>query len=61
MRRNVPFEYLPGDAVTIVPIKEPATVVACCVSVDGHEYEVAYWYEGERRCEWLRTYELMER
>lgn len=55
------FHYEVGDPVTIVPIGEPGHVTACMRSIEGVEYEVAYWFEGKRQKEFLRAYDLEAR
>lgn len=58
MEAMTDFAHVPGDTVTLKGLKITGTVTACMVGIDGKQYQVVYWWEGTRRCEWLHAFEI---
>ena len=55
---TVEFEHAIGDRVKILDIGRPGTVVALCQDVEGQQYRVVYWNNGERQSVWMYSREL---
>jgi len=47
-----------GKRVTILAIETKAVIYAIMLSRGQTEYRVIYWFDGERRSEWLYEDEL---
>ena len=55
---TVEFEYAIGDRVKILDIGMLGAVVALCQDVEGQQYRVVYWNNGERFSVWMYSWEL---
>lgn len=59
MTRLVDFKFDTLQVVVILAIQVKGTVFARMANPAGpHEYQVCYWYEGERRLQWLYEHEI---
>ena len=58
MSVTVEFEYDIGDKVNILEVDIPGRVTSIIKDVNGLQYLVAYWYNGERQSTWLFEWEL---
>lgn len=52
------FAHSLHDEVRIIALDCVGRVTGLMVTRDGIEYRVAYWFDGERKSEWLPEYEL---
>lgn len=53
------FAYEIGQKVRVVPLGLEGRVTQRCDRGAGeHDYQVVYWAEAARRCEWLLPHEL---
>lgn len=55
----VGFIYKPGMAVRLKALDIPATVTGCLINGDGLQYQVVWYWDGTRRCEWVHGFELI--
>lgn len=55
----ISFDYELGQRVILTDLERPGRIISCSASqFNGIQYQVVYWYEGVRRCEWLYHYEI---
>ena len=54
----IEFDYAIEDRVEIVEIGRLGVVEAMSTSVNGHEYRVVFWNNGDRKSEWMRPWEI---
>ena len=58
MSESVEFDYAIDERVDIVEIGMTGVVKALSTSVNGHEYRVVFWNNGELKLEWMRPWEI---
>lgn len=58
MTHVVAFAYKPGTTMRLKALSLPATVVSCMTNQDGHQYQIVWYYDGVRRCEWVHEFEI---
>jgi hypothetical protein len=60
MNREIPylFQYKIHALVMLIDLKLPARVVGILRNSQGDQYQVVWWWDGQRRCEWLFPYEI---
>ena len=61
MKHTISAEYVPGDPVYIVPLETPGRVVSVWIGIHGMRYEVAYFYNGDRKEVFMRGEEIATR
>jgi hypothetical protein len=52
------FDHKPGDSVTLIALKLPGHVSGVLRDSDGAQYRVVWWWDGQRRTEWLYGHEI---
>jgi len=57
-KRTVEFEYDIGDAVEIIALEKTGRVCSLWYGEKGLQYEVAYFFDGERHKEYLFASEI---
>jgi len=58
---QVTFKHEMHAAVWVKEIRQAGTVVGVTLDGDGEMYKVVYWFEGQRKVEWLFGWELEAR
>ena len=55
------FKYACGEKVVIRELGVKATVTACRSHMEASsDYQLTYWFEGERRVDWFDAWEIEE-
>ena len=55
------FKYACGEKVVIRELDAKATVTACRSHMGASsDYQLTYWFEGERRVDWFDAWEIAE-
>lgn len=55
---RVTFDFKLGEVVVILALGVEAKIRACLIGAAGMEYQVSYWYDGDRNIMWLTRDEL---
>jgi hypothetical protein len=55
---TIEFRYGPLDRVLVKEVNRPGVVDAVCMDIQGQMFKVVYWYDGERRAEYMHDWEL---
>lgn len=55
---QVEFTFSIGDTVKLKDLALTGTVTGLLHEQHGQQYRVAWWSNGERRCEWLHPFEI---
>jgi hypothetical protein len=55
---TVDFAHNIGSPVTLTALQLRGVVVSLLFSAQGCQYQVAWWSDGQRRCEWLFDFEI---
>jgi len=58
MKATVEFSYGIGTRVTIKDIGLRGTVIAMLFNAQGPQYQVTWFSDSQRRCEWLFEFEV---
>lgn len=58
VRGPVVFSYGAGDKVRLLGLNLPGTVLAALIDSEGLQYRVVWWWDGQRRSEWLHEFEI---
>lgn len=56
--KQVAFTFDEHETVFIYAIKAVATVTKRCIKGDDETYLVVYWMDGQRREEWMHSWEI---
>lgn len=56
--KPVQFRYSVHQEVLIAPLNVRGKIFARCDRGDAHDYRVVYYYDGQRRDDWLYEFEL---
>ena len=54
----VEFSYAIGTKVRLLDLACIGTVTGCLYSSNGKQYQVVWYSDGQRRCEWLNDFEV---
>jgi len=46
------------DEATIVALQVKCTVIALMFDSEGISYRINYWWDGDRKCEWVFHWEI---
>ncbi len=57
MKQTITFDFAIGQQVK-TPIDQPGTIDAISFDIRGPMYRVIFWYDGNRKSEWLYPWEL---
>jgi hypothetical protein len=57
---NVEFAHKPGDSVRLKSLNLLGTVISCLISAEGKQYQIVWYWDGTRRCEWLHGFEVLD-
>lgn len=57
-KTTVVFSHAIGDGVVLAAIGLPGRVVGLLFASQGAQYQIAWWADNQRRCEWLFDFEI---
>lgn len=52
------FNYHIGQQVTLIDLKLTGRIIGMNVSPGGIQYQVVWWWDGQRHAEWLQPFEV---
>lgn len=58
MKSSIDFDYSECETVFILPLKVIGKINGLMVSDGSKSYRVLYWWEGNRKQEWLCEHEI---